>query len=140
MTLRAQCDRLRRCREGAVLVEFSFLAPIAFAMLFSVIEGGRMYWMKQTLDEVAYATARCTSVSSECDTTAHQKAYAVQRAADYAVPLQTSAVTVAGATTCHGIPASNQVTITRDFESPLGGLLPFLPQQNSATACFPVVT
>jgi hypothetical protein len=32
------------------------------------------------------------------------------------------------------------VTITRDFESPLGGLLPFLPQQISATACFPVVT
>lgn len=123
-----------------MLVEFGFLAPIAFAMLFSVIEGGRMYWMKQTLDEVAYATARCTSISSSCDTTAHQKAYAVARATDYALPLQASGVTVTGATTCRGVPASNKVTITRPFDSPLSGLLPFLPREISVTACFPVVS
>ena len=72
---------LRRCNAGATAVEFALLAPIFFMMLFGLIEFSRMAWTKQTIGDVAYATARCMSVSSSCNTSALQKSYAVSRAA-----------------------------------------------------------
>ena len=134
-TLRA----LANCRGGAAVIEFALLGPLALAMLFALIEGGRIYWIKQTLDEVAYSTARCMSVSSLCDTGARQKQYAVDRAADYAIQVSESEVTVAGATTCKGVTGSNEVSIVHQINSPVKGLLPFVPDEISAKACFPVL-
>lgn len=123
------------------MIEFALLGPLALAMLFALIEGGRIYWIKQTLDEVAYSTARCMSVSSTstCDTSAHQKEYAISRAEGYAVRLSDSDVTVTESTTCKGVAASRQVSIVYQINSPVTGLLPFVPDQLTATACFPVL-
>lgn len=131
---------LAKCRAGAALIEFALLAPVALAMLFSLIEGGRIYWIKQTLNEVAYATARCMSVGSACDTADEQKSYAVGRAAAYTIRVDASDVAVTGPTTCRGIAGSNQVSVTHRLASPVTGLLPFLPDDISATACFPVLS
>lgn len=138
--LMALLRALAASRAGAALVEFAFVAPVALAMLFSLIEGGRIYWIKQTLNDVAYATARCMSVSSACDTAASQKAYAVTRARDLAVSVEENDVTVIGGTTCKSAAGSNSVSITHRFNSPMGGFLPFVPEEISATACFPVLS
>lgn len=126
-------------RHGAVIVEFAFLAPIALVMTFGLIEAGRLYWTKQTLDEVAYATARCMSVNSDCDTAAHQKSYAITRAASYGIALTDDDVTIVPATTCKDEPGANSVAIEHDAGSPVKGLLPFFSGNLSASACFPVV-
>lgn len=127
-------------RAGAAVIEFALLAPVALAMLFALIEVGRAYWIKQTLNDVAYATARCMSVASTCDTNARQKNYALERARDLAVILYESDVTVVEATTCKGVPGANMVSVTHQFVSPIKGFLPFLPAEISATACFPLLT
>jgi len=138
--------RLRRAfrallpdRRGATIVEFAFLAPVALVMTFGLIETGRLYWTKQTLDEVAYATARCMSVSSDCDTAAHQKSYAIARAASYGIALSDDDVTIVPATTCKDEPGTNSVAIAHDAGSPVEGLLPFFSGDLSASACFPVL-
>lgn len=141
MTVLAQRIRIfARDRAGAALVEFALLAPVMLAMLFALIEGGRLYWVKQTLNEVAYTTARCMSVSSACASDDAPQSYAVERARDYAILVDLSDVTVAENTTCRGVTGSNEVSITHHFNSPAKGLLPFLPDELSAIACFPVLS
>lgn len=130
---------LAACRRGAAVIEFALLGPLALAMLFALIEGGRIYWIKQTLDEVAYSTARCISVSSTCATSASQKAYALDRAEGYAIVLDENDVTITGNTTCKGVSGANKVSINHQINSPVTGLLPFVPDQLTATACFPVL-
>lgn len=136
MFRRARAFRaLARSRAGVAMIEFALLAPVMLAMLFGLIEGGRMYWIKQTLNEVAYATARCMSVNTTCET----KSYAADRARAYAVLVEEEHVVPTGNTVCKGVADSNQVAITHQFNSPMKGFLPFLPDEISATACFPVL-
>lgn len=127
-------------RAGTVMVEFAFLMPLALAMLFGLIEGGRLYWTKQTLDEVAYATARCMSVSGACDTAAKQRLYAVRRAADYGIAVPSEEVTVSAGAACKGDLHANRVSIDHDTASVLEGFIPLFPDRVEATACFPLVT
>ena len=129
---------LARCRRGATVVEFALLAPMFLLLLFGIIEIARLAWTRQTLEETAFATARCMSVSSNCATTASQKSFAVQRAAAYRIAITAAAVTPSAATSCAGQTNSNLVTIATPFISGLRGLLP-LPQTLQVTACFPVV-
>lgn len=98
-----------------------------------------MFWMKQTLDEVAYNTARCMSVSSECGTTANQKNHAVQRAAGYGLAINLENVEIVPNAPCKGYPGSNSVTVSMAFNSPASGLLP-LPAVLQAHACYPVLS
>ncbi|MBO9602491.1 MAG: pilus assembly protein [Novosphingobium sp.] len=131
---------LRRCNAGATAVEFALLAPIFFMMLFGLIEFSRMAWTKQTIGDVAYATARCMSVSSSCNTSTLQKSYAVKRAAGFGITLTNANVTPATNTTCKGYASSNSVTVTVAFHSPAAGLIPGLPTRLSSVACFPYLT
>lgn len=129
--------QIRRCRAGAVAIEFAIVAPLFFTMLFGIIEASRMFWIKQTLDEVAYSTARCMSIGSSCATLSAQKLYAVNRATGLGVPIRNSMVTASVNVRCKNSTGSNLVTITRPLDSPLNGFLPAMPTSISARACFP---
>jgi Flp pilus assembly protein TadG len=128
---------LRADRSGATAIEFALLAPVFLGMIFSLVEGGRMLWIKQTLAEVAFSTARCMSVSTVCNTEAKQKSYALARAAGYAQKLVATDVVPVSNTTCNGAAGMSQVTITTAFNSPVTGLLPILPSTVSGLGCFP---
>lgn len=120
-------------------MEFALLAPVFFAMLFALVEFSRYAWVRQTLDEVAYSTARCMSVQTSCASTATQRTHAVQRAAGYGITILAANVTPATNTTCKGYARSNSVRISVTFESPAGGLIPALPTSINSVACFPVL-
>lgn len=50
--------RFRRNRCGSAAIEFAFIAPIFFALLFAVIETGIMYFAAQVLESGTQDTAR----------------------------------------------------------------------------------
>lgn len=55
---RASLWRMLRCRRGAMAMEFAFAAPVFFAMLFAVIEFGRMFFISATLQFVVEQAGR----------------------------------------------------------------------------------
>lgn len=130
---------LARCRRGVTAVEFALVAPVFMMLLFGLIEGGRMLWLKQTLNEVAFSTARCMSVGTDCPTLAQQRAYAVTRAAGYGVTIAAADITITANTSCDGNANANRIAITERFNSPVLGLLPMLPSTVAAHACFPTL-
>ncbi|WEK46771.1 MAG: pilus assembly protein [Candidatus Andeanibacterium colombiense] len=130
---------LLRCKTAATAVEFAILAPIFFAMIFGIIEFSRYAWIHQTLNDVAYATARCMSVGTGCTSSTLQKTYAVNRAGGFGVTIAATNVTPVTNTTCKGYAASNSVTIRANFHSPVEGLIPAMPTQLVSIACFPVL-
>jgi Flp pilus assembly protein TadG len=50
--------RFRRNRRGAVAVEFAFIAPIFFALLFAIIETGMVFFAGQVLETGMQDSAR----------------------------------------------------------------------------------
>ncbi|MBR1215124.1 TadE/TadG family type IV pilus assembly protein [Bradyrhizobium sp. JYMT SZCCT0180] len=50
--------RFRRNRGGSVVVEFAFVAPIFFALLFAIIETALMFFASQVLETVTQDSAR----------------------------------------------------------------------------------
>ena len=132
--------RLGRCTRGAAMLEFALLAPVFLMALFGVIEGSRLVWTQQTISEVAYATARCMSVSANCDTLAEQSSFAVARASSYGITVTAANVTPQGGVDCNGFANSNQVTVTENFDSVLNGFVPNFPATVSASSCFPVLS
>lgn len=128
---------LPRCESGAAIAEFALVAPAVFLCLFGTVEVARMLWTKQTLDEVAYSTARCMTVSDACATPDEQKTYAVQRAAGYGITLSLGEVTPAKAVDCRGFPDSNRITIDAGMSTVLEGFLPTFTNTIRSQACFP---
>lgn len=128
---------LLQCRKAAATAELALIAPAVFLFLIGTIEAGRMLWTKQTLDEVAFSTARCMAVSGACATSNAQKAYAVNRAAGYGIAIAATAVTPAAAANCRGFPNSSRITIDTPVASVLAGFIPTFPSSISADACFP---
>ena len=132
--------RLLKDRRGVAFIEFALVAPLMFLAMFGIIETGRVMWTKQTLDEVAYATARCSAVSAECDSLTKQQTYATGRSSGYGVAITTGNIAVVEDTTCNGLPNSKQVTITHGFTSVLDGFVPTFPRTLQSKACFPVLS
>ncbi|RYD40096.1 MAG: pilus assembly protein [Verrucomicrobiaceae bacterium] len=131
--------KLRACTKGSTVMEFALVAPAFVMIIFGIIEASRVFWIKQTLDEVAYSTARCMSVSSTCDSNAKAQSYAIDRARGYSVTLTAVQVTPVPGTTCKSTAGANSVAITKNIGAPMGGLIP-MPSTLSATACFPTLT
>lgn len=131
--------RLRGCLRGATAVEFALLAPVFFGFLFVIIEGGRLLWTKQTLNEVAFSAVRCMSVSSTCASEEAIQTYAVGRAARYRIAVTSANVVptaAASGVTCDGNANSNKVTISVPFNSPVRKLIPRMPTSVTSHACF----
>lgn len=134
---RALTKRLVRCEAGASMIEFAVLAPVFFIFVFGLIESGRMLWLGQSINEVAYSTVRCMSTSSSCASNTTIKNYAVARAGSYRITLVAANVVPTANVTCDGNATNNKVAITYTVDSPVRELLPFLPETISTHACFP---
>lgn len=131
-------DRFFRDSRGASAVEFALILPALIAVIVLVIEGNRLLWTKQAIQEAASQTARCIAIGSDgCDTLEGARVYGQRRAAKMGINIEVSAVTVSTAQKCHDVPGMNKAVISTPFDSPFGGLIPAFPKRIDAEACFP---
>ncbi|WP_010544108.1 TadE/TadG family type IV pilus assembly protein [Sphingomonas elodea] len=124
-------------QAGATAIEFALLAPVFLALLFGIVEVGRLLWVKQVLTETAYSTARCAALAAPCKAAADVQSFAAARALRWGLKLDAALVAYAPNITCDGNAASMQVTISYGFASPLTGFLPMLPTTVQGRGCFP---
>jgi Flp pilus assembly protein TadG len=136
--------RLLRSPHGATAVEFALLAPTFLMFLFLLLDGGRMMFTKQSLNELATATARCMATKQgACADTASAQTWAVNRGLTRNnLQLASSNVTINTDATCGGISNMIQATITMPWKKGGMMLLPqsVAPASLTATACFPTIT
>ena len=100
--------RLLRDIRGISAVEFALTAPVFFALLFGIIEGGLMVWTQIGLQHGAEAAARCASVNTTlCGTASGIQNYAAQNALGLSITPSTFSVS---ASAC-----GNQVTANYTF-------------------------
>jgi len=125
--------------RGASAVEFALVAPLFFVFLFLLIEGARVQWTQQIVQEVAGNTARCMAIgTTACADGAAITAYARARGRSWGVVMDPATVDSAANQMCHGVTAMNRVTIRLPYRA-LTGLLPDAPAVVTATACYPAV-
>lgn len=136
--------RLFHNRRGAGAVEFALLAPTFLLFLFLLLDGGRMMFAKQSLNELATATARCMATKqSACANASSTQDWAVSRGlARNNLQLTSRNVTIDTAATCGGVSNMIQATITMPWKKGAMTLLPqsVAPSSLTATACFPTIT
>jgi len=122
--------KIRRDERGASAVEFAMTAPVFFALLFGIIDGGLLLWTQLGLQHGAEMAARCAGIyksTTTCGSTSIQT-YAAQQAYGLNPPPSTFTVS----TTACGTRVSASYTfnfITSYFEMPSLAI--------SAQACFP---
>lgn len=138
--------RFARSISGASAVEFAILAGPMALLLFGSLEFGRLYWVRQALQETAIAGARCMGVlqpgckSGTTYSSSATQAYIKEMARDRGVTLSNSDLTLSPNTTCSGVAGFSSVTINYTFET---ALPPFVAEalvnglDLTATACFP---
>ena len=61
--------RLLHCERGTTALEFAFLAPVLFAMVFGVINIAQVAWTLGSLHFAAEAAARYASINTASDGT-----------------------------------------------------------------------
>ena len=130
--------------RGGTAVEFALVAPVFLMFIFLMLDGGRMIFAKQALNELATATARCAAIKPiGCATVAETQSWAAARASSRSTLSITAAnVTVSQSTTCGGQANMAQATISMNYAKGAFTLLPqnTIPAQLTSTACFPVAT
>lgn len=130
----------RRGEKGAAAVEFALVAPVFLAFIFLILDGGRMIFVRQSLNEVATATARCYALKATgCTSTGAAETWATSRAlARDNLVLSVAHVTTA---TCNSVGNMAQATVTTVWKKGAMTLLPqsVAPGTLSATSCFPNV-
>lgn len=134
--------RLATCRRGVTAVEFALVAPPFLCLLFLLLDGGRMLFTQQALNELAAAAARCAAVKpADCDSGDKVKTWAVGRAGRLSgLSISTGMVTVSNPTQCNSVANMAQVTIAMPYVRSTTALLPGNTSANlTASACFPVV-
>jgi Flp pilus assembly protein TadG len=137
--------RFSAAEEGASAVEFAIVSLPLFLLAFGTLEFGRFLWVRNALQETALMAARCMGVLSPgcvaggSFSSAQTKAYALNLAGSWYVPLTASNVAVNNAATCSGVSSFSQVTISYTFQTAvpilLGSLRNGVPV--NAVACFP---
>ena len=127
--------------RGATAVEFALVAPVLLAFIMLLIEGGRMEWTRQAIQEVAVNTARCMAVGqTECTTDAGIVRYARQRGNDWGVSMAAATITPSVNQTCNSVGGMRRVDISLPYRSAVGKLIPAVPQELSAASCFPAIS
>jgi Flp pilus assembly protein TadG len=56
--------RLLRCDRGVAALEFGMVAPLLILLLVAVMELGRMYWVRDSIEYAAEQTARWAMVNT----------------------------------------------------------------------------
>ncbi|MGA8171892.1 MAG: TadE/TadG family type IV pilus assembly protein [Methylocystis sp.] len=133
--------RFGRDRRGVAAVEFGFVAiPLLFFIIGSM-EFSRAYWAKESLHQVAMATARCLAVSNpSCTTASAAQTYGIAEANKWALTLTASNfTTVNSSTTCAGVAGFAVVKISYKFNTVVPILLPWLEEAANlqVSACYP---
>ncbi len=130
---------------GSTATEFALVAPAFLMFLFLILDGGRMMFAKQALNELAAATARCWAIKATgCGTTAETQSWAVARGAARSMLsiVSTDVLVSPSMTSCNGQNNMAKATISMTFRKGALLLLPqsSVPSQLSSTACFPVAS
>jgi len=50
--------KLWKCAQGSAAIEFAFISPVLIALIFGVIEYGRYFWIKTTIEQGVESAAR----------------------------------------------------------------------------------
>jgi Flp pilus assembly protein TadG len=121
--------KLRRDESGASAVEFAITAPVFFAVVFGIIEGGLLLWTQLGLQHGAEMAARCAAVNKTmCNNSSAVQNFAVQNS--YGLNPAPSTFTVTTAACGTQISAAYTFNfITTYFGTPNVGL--------TAQSCFP---
>jgi Flp pilus assembly protein TadG len=131
---------LPRDQRGATVVEFALVAPVFLMFLFLMLDGGRMLYTRQQVNELAAAAARCAALKpASCTTDAQVKSWTVTRGLQRSrLTLVAANVSVTMAGTCNSQNAA-VVTVNLPFKRGAMALLPQsrVPATLSSTACFP---
>ena len=110
MARRGILSWLRNSR-GASAVEFAIVAPIFLIMMFGIVEFGRAFWIKSTLQFADEEAGRYSLVYTS-KTTAEIQAYAEGK-----LPASLSAATVTAAEETTGADEFMSITATFEFNS-----------------------
>lgn len=141
ITVKRAFARLARDQIGGSLVEFALLAPTFLMFIFLLLDGSRMLFTKQALNEVATATARCAAVKGTgCDTTTNAQSWAIARGLARDNLQVTNAVV--DVVTCNGIANMSRATVSTVWKKGAMTLLPqsVAPSSFTSVACFPIAS
>jgi Flp pilus assembly protein TadG len=108
-----------RDRRGAAMVEFAFMAPVLIVSLMGIIEYGRAFWIRNSLQHAADETGHYAMIHTAA-TPNELVSYAKQAAA----PLDAGGITVT--ITNDTIGSVSFVTILTSYQA--GIVIPFMPQ------------
>lgn len=132
---------LFRDTRGITATEFALVAPAFMMFMFLIIDGCRVAWTYQTLQDVATNTARCAALGvTGCKTASEVQAYAVARAAAQQIKLTTSAVTLTPSTSCSAVAGMTKVAIVSTYQGASTKLLPSSLTSLSTESCFPTAS
>ena len=130
--------RIAASERAAAAVEFALIAPFFLAALFGLVEGGRMMWTRQALQQAAFSASRCMALNATgCTTVALTQTYAVTQARRAGVAIIASRVQAQASVTCSGQTNMRQVRISTPFISPARAFLPRQLRTITVAACFP---
>ncbi|HJS61580.1 MAG TPA: TadE family protein [Pseudolabrys sp.] len=122
----------RSCRQGTAAIEYAFVLPLLLALIFGIIDTGRVLWTKTTLARAVEAAARCGAINTtKCLTDAQIKANAVAEA--WGLSIDASAFTVTRPVCGVRVQATYAFTFTIPLISSLGTI------SLDQTACYPAV-
>jgi len=87
---------------GSAAIEFALVAPLLFLLLFAVIEFGRAWWAKSSLQYAAERAARYAVVcaAGACPSDSAIQTYAVNQVYEQSVASSAFSVTHPAGTTC----------------------------------------
>jgi len=136
------CHRVGGNEKGGATVEFALLAPTFLMFIFLLLDGGRMVFAKQSLNEVATATARCAAVAGTgCTDATSAQSWATTRALTRD-NLNLSSATVQLGVTCNTVANMAKVTVSTTWKKGAMTLLPqsVAPATLTSVACFPIAS
>jgi hypothetical protein len=124
--------------RGAAAVEFALIAPAMFALVFLVLEGGRMAFTQQVLQETAFAAARCLGLKADgCTSVGDMPAWTAARARRTGLVIAAGTVVATATTTCENRAGMSRVTISSPYSNAVGSILPPARALLTVRACFP---
>jgi len=131
-----KCFRKWACpgsQEGTAAIEYALVLPLLLALIFGIIDTGRVIWTKTMLARAVEAAARCGAVNTnKCLTDTQIKANAVAEA--WGLSINTTAFTVTRPACGVRVEATYPFTFTIPLVSSLGKI------SFNQTACYPLMS
>ncbi len=114
--------------DGSAMIEFVLVLPALLMLTFAIMDFGRLFFVKTTLNRAASDAARCLALNNNaCPTAANAQTYAAQQAWGLSGVTFTATLPACGA----------QVAAAYSFEFVIPYWSGTNPLPLSATACYP---